>query len=226
MSTKFVNKLKRDLKKSPGKAAVLALLLAVAVWFWSPLIVNLMGGSSTSPPATSNVATTATPTDATKPTESQASNEPKYTWKQIADAIEKDPRMTPATTRALPKDPFRGVTAEKPKEIAEAPPVVVPEVLDVAPANAGLVLTSTIVGPTRKVARLNGKTYREGDMIPATLEDKTIQYKVLSIGAKSIRLSLGEIEYEMKMLRRGAQAATATVGVSSDSPDFDPSVLE
>jgi hypothetical protein len=30
----------------------------------------------------------------------------------------------------------------------------------------------------------------------------------------------------MKMLRRGVQATTSTVGVSSDSPDFDPSVLE
>lgn len=40
---KFVKKLKKDLKKSPGKACVLALLLVVALWFWAPLIMNMFG---------------------------------------------------------------------------------------------------------------------------------------------------------------------------------------
>jgi hypothetical protein len=99
--------------------------------------------------------------------------------------------------------------------------------LDVAPSDAGLVLTSTIVGPARRVARISGKTYREGDSIPTTLEDKTLEYKVVSIGGKSVTLALGEQQYELKMARdRSGATAALSVSVSSDSPDFDPAILE
>ena len=226
MSSKLVKKLHKELKKSPGKAGVLALLLAVAVWFWSPLIWNLMGESNASQPVSNVIANEATSTSGSQAA-TGVSKEPHYSWKQIAEAIDKDPLMMPAEKDASTKDPFRGLTPKKPIQIVEEQPIAVVPALDVTPAGAGLVLTSTIVGPGRRVARLNGKSYRVGDLIDASVDDKTIRYIVLSIDAKSVRLSLGEKEYEMKMLRRGEKAAaTSTVGVSSDSPDFDPSILE
>jgi hypothetical protein len=225
VSSRFVKKLQKDLKRSPGKAVVLAALLGVAMWFWAPLVTNFVVGAPAPTPAVVDapnkpvgLATTASAT--------VVPSEPQYTWKQVAAAIDHDPRMLPAEQVALPRDPFRAIKPEKPKEeqvtVVEPPPAI----LDVPPGDAGLVLTSTMVSPRRRVARLNGKTYREGDLIEASVDNKPLRYKLVSVRGRSVVVALGDKEYTLKMLRAQANAATGTVSISSDSPDFDPTILE
>ena len=225
VSAKFVKKLKKELKKSPGKAAVLAALLGVAAWFWAPLMTGMLGGSAPPPSIIATTANAPTPNATITPT--PVATQQQYTWKQIAEAIDQDPRMLPAEPQVLPRDPFRAIAPEKPKEEVVIQAIAPPVVLDVAPRDAGLVLTSTIVGGRERAARLNGKTYHEGDVIKAWVADKPLEYTLKFIYGRSIVLRLGEKEYELKMLRpQNGGAAASTVGVSSDSPDFDPSVLE
>jgi hypothetical protein len=230
VSSKFVKKLKKDLKKSPGKAAVLALVSVVAIWFWAPLVTGMFGGTSkpVATPAVSPPPAATTTNAVAGPTPLQ----PTTDWKRIAEAIDKDPRMKPAAKLVLARDPFCPIEPEHTKEVVEdAKPELQPIALDVAPAEAGLVLSGTIVGSHRSVARLNGKSYSAGDLVKAPAAEVPLSYRIVNIGGRSVTLALGDKQYELKMSRRQL-ADTADVGdgsqdtVSSDSPDFDPSMLE
>jgi hypothetical protein len=132
----------------------------------------------------------------------------------------------------LPRDPFRPIEPKKPAATAggdlhELKPIV----LDVPPSEAGLVLSGTIVGPRRSVARMNGKNYVEGDTVLALTSERPLSYRVVEVAGRSVTLALGDMQYELSMPRRGPDpSASAGTGlsenVSSDSPDFDPSILE
>lgn len=227
---KFVKKLKKDLKKSPGKAAVLALLSVVALWFWAPLVMQLFGKEAepvvaltpSRSPANSTTNTIAVPAVIQTPT----------SWKELAAAIDRDPRMKPAARLTLTRDPFRPIEPEQPKEVAAATKhEPQPAPLDVPPSEVGLVLSGTIVGPHQSIARLNGKSYRRGDWVSAPESKVPLTYRIVDVSGRSVTLALGEKQYELKMARRQSSAAADMSGdlpdtVSSDSPDFDPAILE
>ena len=40
MSSRFARRLRREIAANPKKAGVLALLLVVAIWFWTPLMAK------------------------------------------------------------------------------------------------------------------------------------------------------------------------------------------
>lgn len=225
MSSKLVKKLRKDLKKSPGKAAVLALLLVVALWFWAPLVKNLVAGGNAKKAesaSTSNVAKDSASTGTSTPAQTL------YTWKQIADAIDADSRMKPTEPIALARDPFHKIQQEQPQEEPREVVALPPEIPDVSPGDAGLVLTSTILGKRRQVARINGKSYREGEHIVATMGDQPLEYELVRIGPRSIVLVLGDKEYELKMQKSTAaatSAASSTIG-SGDTTDVDSLLME
>jgi hypothetical protein len=227
VSSKLAKKIKREVKKSPGKALALALLAGVAVWFWAPLFKGLLGQST--PVAGTN---TGAPTDPTQPEQAsteKSNTQPQYSWKQIVDAAAKDPRVSPIQKLPNERDPFRGVkpVEEEEKETIVEPPA--PVAVDLPPQAAGIALSSTIVGRRLQVARINGKSYRVGDMIPASTTEGNIEYQLISIRGKSVVLSRDQKQYELKMPKTGSSSSTPeTVGVSSEASetsDFDPSMF-
>lgn len=225
MSSKLVKKLQKDLKKSPGKAAVLALLLVVALWFWAPLLTNLFANGNAKPAtsaSTSNVANDSASTGTPTPTQ------PLYTWKQIADAIDADSRMKPTEPMALARDPFHRIEKEQPQEEPGEVVALPPEIPDVSPGDAGLVLNSTILGTRRQVARINGKSYRKGERIVAAMGDQPLEYEVVQIGPRSVALVLGDREYELKMQKSTAAANSAALSTtgSGDAGDVDALLRE
>jgi len=227
VSSKFVNKFKRELKKSPAKAGVLATLCVVALWFWLPLVLNLFSDPAKKPDGT----LAATPTVVANPSVPGPNAKPvelgtTYSWKQLSEAIERDPRMRPAAT-VLSRDVFQWKSKE-PVKVEEEPNVVAaPVELDVAPAAAGIVLTSTMVSSSQRVARLSGKNYRVGDKVETSFDSRPLEYRVASIKDREVWLTLGKNSYELIMPRKGQTTKSNTnASVSSDSPDFDPSWLE
>ena len=81
-----------------------------------------------------------------------------------------DPRTMTAPTLTKTRDPF-----EPPKiDVAETKPVEPPKPKPpaITPAAAGLVLTSTIVGPQRRIAQISGKIYAVGQTIDPPKEKK------------------------------------------------------
>ena len=75
-----------------------------------------------------------------------------------------------APTLTKTRDPFEPAKIE----VAQTKPVEPskPKLPAITPAAAGLVLTSTIIGPQRRVAQISGKTYAVGQTIAVLKEKK------------------------------------------------------
>jgi hypothetical protein len=205
MSSRFRSKLRREIKANPKKAAILALLLVVAIWFWVPIMAKWFSnpdsdmtapanaraaaGKVATPSATANAAGNPTNTAATiAPTQTAAPSSkrklPLRPWKQLAAWIEHDPRMTPATELAGGRDPF----ATRPATTAQAKPTeTAPEPPDVSPTAAGLVLTSTIVGGGHKLALISNEVYREGATVSGAQDER--EFRIVEIRPREVVLS-------------------------------------
>lgn len=167
----LATRLKGDLRRSPGKAAILGILVLVALWFWAPLLWK-WGGQDRDSKTNELAATATTPTVAGTPAaqaESQGAAETKKapkrpSWNDLLSAIERDGRMRSAMLDDGFLSPFR---RDAPKldeeETDETKNETKPQ--DMHPSRFGLVLTSTLVGPRSRLATIKGETYRQGDTI-------------------------------------------------------------
>lgn len=170
MSTPFLKKLRREAIASPKKAALLGLLLLAAAYFWAPLLrqwtrspentaesTPALAASQPLAPPGANLPPVATgsPTAAAS---AIAAAPPKFHWRQLAEAIQTDPLMRPLPPAAeldANRDPF--VDPKPPQTVqATAEPQPPPED-EATPGELGFVLSSTIVGPARRTAVVNGK---------------------------------------------------------------------
>jgi hypothetical protein len=168
-------------------------LLLVAVWFWIPLIV---GKSTSSPPAPSGAATAAAvPSTPATPT---APNADKKTlgWKQAIEAMRRDAKMRSVSPLADSRDPFRGDSLRARQAEAEA---IAAAALAVTPAQEGIELGSTVIGPRKRAALIGGKTYREGDTIRGS--KSKAKFKLVEIHAQHIVLEQGEKRYQVWLPR-------------------------
>jgi hypothetical protein len=119
--SKLARRLRREAVGSPKKAAVLALLAVVALYYWMPLVWGWIGkanGSGTAavaaatPPAAATNTPPAQPA-ATSPTAAKPAGA-AMTWQETLRAIEADPRTVPAALLGG-RDPF---VEEKPAVVA------------------------------------------------------------------------------------------------------------
>jgi hypothetical protein len=175
---KLQKKALRELKASPQKAAMLALLGVVAAWFWAPLV--LKSSAHATPAAPPLVAATPAVGVATNPvpsTVATAQGKEQMAWSEVASAIDHDPRMTPATLTGLAEErnPFAppvnlaasdrdSAAKEEAKKKSESDAAEV-EQPPAGPDDLGLVLSSTLVGQSRRAALISGRTYELGSKI-------------------------------------------------------------
>ena len=193
MNSNTSSRLKSELGRSPKKAALLGLLLLVAMYYWMPLVFGWMkGGSPLLEPAVPAAAviprSTATP--------AVPAAMPAVAWQQIVKAMENDPHMALAATLVGDRDPFENVH----RKVAEATATPEAKVQAlVTPDTAGLILSSTVVGPRSRVAFVNGKTYRVGDIIHVTADGDDLTFAVVEIDAKQIVVEREKRRYVMKI---------------------------
>lgn len=162
--SKLQKQLMRDLKRSPGKAAVLAILCVVAIWFWAPL---LFGGKKTPPaakPADATVAQ-AVPTPAIAPPAAVVKG---VAWHRVVEMIEGEPRMRSAQLGTAHASPF-GSSGPRPDGVAERAESAPGKTVEASLDPAKFKVTSTLLGPRRRVAVINGRPYAEGDELEAYL---------------------------------------------------------
>lgn len=194
MSSPFLRKLKREVQRSPQKAAALGVLLLIAIWFWAPLLIGSSTSSEPAQPQPEEQA--ATPSSGSPAATSEPG--PEHAWQDLAAAISADEKMKPAASLVADINPFHApAPVEKVEEttaVAVAPP---PEV---TPAMAGLVLTSTIIGRATNVAVIGGRTYRVGDEIAvATKDAANITFVVAEVQARAVVLVRGVHRYELRL---------------------------
>jgi hypothetical protein len=204
----FTNRLKREITASPKKAAVLAIVCVVAIGFWTPLVLKWAGKKSTADDpvvaSSEEETTSATPITAAPPTEANNSANNATTaaqranWQKILKWIRNDPKMKPQVAISR-RDPFAPAVSHqvvKVQEPAQAPPPPPPEI---TPQQAGIFVSSTVVGSKSRTALINGRTYRESQQIAgAKSQDRFV---LVEIRPKGVILERNGQRYEVKIPR-------------------------
>ncbi len=207
MNLSLISKqLVRDMKASAGKTAVLALLLLVGLYFWVPPLLKAFSSGATAAPPMS-VDAKAAPSGSMSTTSSSSSTVPESAKKSrdsktLQKLLHEQPLLQPASAEEMPQKPF-GLNDELlplPVLIAEdtladpsgstAKPTLKPiEKLD------GLVLKSTLIGPSRRVAIINNQLFREGQSI--SWNDR--QLLLESVNRKSVTLTDGSQSWQLTL---------------------------
>lgn len=203
---RFVKQLRREATASPQKAVVLGLLGVVALWFWAPLVLGWMGPDEDeaakavvpAEPAT----IVASPMAVSPNTNSKEAEGRQHNWRQLDHWMNSDPRTLAATLVSDARDPFRVsrtvVVEVKPtEEVEELPQEVTPESL-------GMLLSSTIIGPHRRMARIDGKTYEQGKLVTLVKDEQRIEFNLLEVHSRHVVLEREEKRYELKIPSRAS----------------------
>jgi hypothetical protein len=205
---KIAKKLKREFKANPAKAALLGVATLVALYFWVPLVWGWIGqgktnmvtaASTTGLTPTSQIAQpTSASTTSPGSTTKNTSNRPS--WMQIAHWMENDPRTLTAPPMMTKRDPFEPVANEVEPQVDQAEQAK-QNLAAITPKSAGLVLTSTIIGPQRRVARINGKTYAVGQTIEVSpeLSSLGVAFKLIDVQARLAVLEIEGRQYDLEI---------------------------
>ena len=205
-TVKLLSRLKREAKSNPSKAAVLAGLVCVAVWFWAPLVwgwLDIAGDT----PAVARHEAAPSPTETALATESETDSNnhddaaPDATWQQIRQWRDASV-LTVSAELALLRDPFQTPVdltedIEEPADLAaqDAEPQLSAEDLNFE-------LQGTIVSPRRRVALIDGQPYREGEELKNTVGGVTWSWNVEKIQTDRVLLSCGPLEVELSLPAR------------------------
>ncbi len=213
---RLIKQLGKEARRSPKKAAVLGVLTLVAAWFWAPMVWSwvvpgqspkeapmaqaaAVGGVSAGPVATP-VAPAPVQAAAT-----EAANRPQPAsrpdWRQLVEWMGADRLTRPADLPQGLRDPF--VPPIQPEPLVAVEPEVEPEPAEaqapVDPASLGLVLSSTIVGPQRRAARINNKTYRPGQTVVASKDDQQYEFILAEVHPRHVVLTRESVRYELSL---------------------------
>jgi hypothetical protein len=186
----LIRRLQREAKANPAKAGALALVLLVAMGFWAPLVIRWCSPAADASATPIAAAEQKVPSNAgavSRSVSADAATVPSVPWQRLMQAIEQDPRMQPTRRLSQLRDPFGPSAAElaaekasQQKKTKRAPP---PELL---PADAGLVLNSTLVGSGRRMALIGGEPYWEGDTVHAPHGSES--FRLIEIFARQVVL--------------------------------------
>lgn len=207
---KWIKRLRREAAANPKKAAFLGLMLVVALIFWAPLLRGWIGGGEASqqavvenPAATTGNVSPAAPEGAA-PAKSSQENTIACTWEDWDKWIKQDPRTNAATDLFGQRNPFhavRQVVAEKPvKEVKKSR--IEPIRVTATPTSLGMQVSSTVVGPSPRLAVINGKVYREGETIVVSKDGRKVAFTLAEVHARQVILSSQDERFELNIAER------------------------
>jgi hypothetical protein len=201
-------KLRREATKNPKKAALLGLMAIVAVWFWIPLVGGWIGKgnkdmptAAAKPDGTPMAAAAATPADPAAEAVAKKAVPDRPSWQQIIQWMHNDPRTMTAPSLTIQRDPFEVPKIETAKTKAEEKP----KPPKITPTAAGLALTSTIIGPQRRVAQINGETYVVGQTIARVKEKQAdgVIFKLVEVQPRRAVLEADGQRFELTIPEPG-----------------------
>ena len=194
--SKLTRQLRREATKNPKKAAFLGLIFVVALWFWSPLLLGWIGKKESSAVAVPHAGqpdiapTVALGTDSTAP---GAATPAHHSWSQLARWMNDDRLTLAVGLTDHGRDPFVASGPQRDEAISD-PDEEISE--DITPKDLGLILSGTIIGPRRRVALINGKPYRKGDVI-LVKDGKKIEFVIEEIDSRRVVLRRNGKRFEL-----------------------------
>jgi len=206
---KVTNQLRRDLAANPKKAAALALMVVVALYFWGPLAWKFVKASGTKQSNKANMASLILTDDPAEPSQqTKGGVRTKFRWEKVRQLIQQDPHMVSAAFDVAWIDPFgRPATSASEGEPSVETPTEDPAATAAAaaaidPQSLGIVLGGVMIGPRNRFATINGESCREGERISvADKRDKTVTYefRVVKIGRQSAQLETGGRTFTLEL---------------------------
>ena len=192
---KLVRQIRRDIVASPKKAAALGLMLVVALYFWAPMVWGWIApGGKSKAVAASGLILEDDPVD---PVAKAAKAKLVFAWEKVRKQIAADPRMTPALYDKNWTNPFRNLEEQQAQAVAAVAQAATQGPLpDLDPAQAGLTLTSVVIGSRQRWATIGGENYLEGELIrPLNVEGKPV---------KEVEFLLARVQqHEVELERNG-----------------------
>jgi len=192
----LIKQLRREAARNPAKAGVLGLLVVVALWFWAPLVWGWIGSrEGTSQPSPILPPQVTSNASGAAPASTATAAAPATTWQQLVEWRKQDPRTTAADTLKTRRDPFHAIPAPVVEAEVKAAPKAAPVVL--TPEQLGLKLSSTVVGSDRRVALINGRIFREGQVIKCGKEAQEILFRLAEIHSRHVVLERDGHRFEL-----------------------------
>lgn len=222
----FATKLSKELRRSPKKTAVLALMGVVALWFWAPLVWKWCA------PQTSNAAVAPTPAPSVGGSPAVASGGatsatpaavPEMNWKELASLLQNDPLLSSARMHEKIRDPFAAAVTEKEtaKQETESQEETLTAAVPVAPPTPeqlGLSVSSVIAGGRSSVATINGRAGRIGDVIVVPGDQQEYEFRITNIDGSEVTLASGTESYKLALRRSESSMQLSPRGESVGNP--------
>lgn len=179
---RFVRQLRKEIKTNPKRAALLACLCGVGVYFWAPLVAGwLMPDDKNVVAAPAKKSGSAAPAKIPGSQDKSANSGTNAgvvstPWKELWAAIQGDNRTKPAIGLAATIDPFRpfpvpeevadtdeaGSSPDKTTKQADSAKAIAATPTEATPKSLGMKLTGTIIGDRRRAAVIDGRIVPEG----------------------------------------------------------------
>lgn len=190
---KLARQLRREAMANPKKAAILAVLVLVAGYFWGPLVWGWVAPEQAAgQPPKAKAEATAEPAILANTASAQSQELPgkpqkasPHPWNQLDEWMREDPMTTPAEDIAGWRDPFASGRAVAERDRNEEAQVAV---APVTPESLGMELSGTLIGPHRRVALIGGKAYRVGQSVTVDRAGRPIHLQLAEVHPRRIVL--------------------------------------
>jgi hypothetical protein len=203
---KLKERLVREAKANPAKAAVLGGMFLVGIYFWAPLLASWMGGdkpavaAKTPDPNADLIPTFIAMTTTATPDKTTAKEPAKIAWKTLAAWLDRDPRTNGTTVTAGQRDPFREVRPPEPEKKAPRPEAVAAPVRRrLSPEQLGMTLEGTLIGARQKTAVIDGRVYREGQPIERRIDERAMVFELHEVQRQYVVLTAENERYELRI---------------------------
>ncbi len=193
---------------------MLIALTLFGVYSWVPLVWGWMGGESSDESAESTPATDLSMTVAVVPTDQNSGDvEPdgQWDWRSQAENIDQERQTKTSQLDGELRNPF-GLN-EPAGDLADAEAQNEEPRGPRRPAEVGLVLSSTIVGQSRRVAMINGRAYTEGRSVEASSGE---QFVLEEIWPRRVVLQRGGERFNLRLKERQRAAAPKPSPVAAE----------
>lgn len=201
---KLGRQLRREASTNPKKAVFLGVAALVAIYFWAPLVWGWIGKKNdkdvsvavASSGTTSAIAPVAAPDSKATPKDAGADRLP---WPKIAQLMHEDSRTMTAPPLTITRDPFESPRAKMVELMAEVEEKSSPKPPVITPSAAGLVLASTIIGPQRRIAQINGRIYAVGQSVEAVKDKEAVglAFKLVEVHSRRAILEADGQRFEL-----------------------------
>ena len=238
---RFVRQLRKEIKTNPKRAALLACLCGVGVYFWAPLVAGWVMPDDkhvvAGPAKKSGSALPAKIPGSAGKSENAGGNAGAATipWTEHWTAIQSDSRTKPAVGLATTIDPFRPFPvpeevadndeaengSDKTKKQAGSAKAIAATPAEATPKSLGMKLTGTILGRGGRAAVIDGKVVPEGAMViggattpvATTASGGSAKNKSKAPSAKATRVAftLVRVEAQSVILERDKKPFTLTI---------------